>query len=332
MNCRSCEKLFLKSLGVELRPCEDKDLESHLASCAACEGFARDYESIQEGLARLDNRARAVGRGLSAAEVISELGIQAESTPRRFELRWGLAAAAACAVLFAGVLLVRQLVSEPAKGSLQTAEAIQPLEAPAPVVREEAGTETVRLVKGGQQAVESERQMAWEEAVLEQGGDMLAGAEEFTPEDIIAAAGDSPADGVDTSHLRFSGVAAPPAAGGSAGGGGAVKAAGTDGEPLHGDTAAEAPVAPGLKIYGNVIRAYEDDRARIVVRGQGRARVTLYDLKGRAVLTLFDGVLSGEGEISWDGGKDGKTVAAGVYIVVMELDGWKATEKIVIKK
>ena len=47
-----------------------------------------------------------------------------------------------------------------------------------------------------------------------------------------------------------------------------------------------------------------------------RARLTVYDLRGRLVRTLVDGIRGGRQSVTWDGrDRDGRSVAAGVYLV-----------------
>ena len=61
----------------------------------------------------------------------------------------------------------------------------------------------------------------------------------------------------------------------------------------------------------------------------GRATLTVYDLAGRAVATLVDGVLeAGSHAVSLDAGR----LASGVYFYALEADGQMATRKMILMK
>jgi len=71
---------------------------------------------------------------------------------------------------------------------------------------------------------------------------------------------------------------------------------------------------------------------RLATPRSGFAKVRLYDVGGRAVATLFDGLLAaGERTIAWDGrGANGRRVESGLYFVVYEAVGRQATQRVVI--
>ncbi|HWN83022.1 MAG TPA: FlgD immunoglobulin-like domain containing protein, partial [Candidatus Udaeobacter sp.] len=65
-----------------------------------------------------------------------------------------------------------------------------------------------------------------------------------------------------------------------------------------------------------------------------RARLTIYDVTGRAVRTLSDGMLgSGRHEVQWDGtDARGGRVASGLYVYRLEAGGMASTRRMVILK
>ena len=72
----------------------------------------------------------------------------------------------------------------------------------------------------------------------------------------------------------------------------------------------------------------------LALPASGRARLVIYDLRGREVATPFDEVRpSGVSTAHWDGrNDDGLSVAAGVYFARLEQDGRADVRKIVIVK
>lgn len=70
----------------------------------------------------------------------------------------------------------------------------------------------------------------------------------------------------------------------------------------------------------------------LVTPRDGPARVRLYDVAGRVVRTLFDGALAaGEHTIAWDGRRaSGAQAGSGIYFVVYEAAGRRATERVVV--
>ncbi|HUU26294.1 MAG TPA: FlgD immunoglobulin-like domain containing protein, partial [archaeon] len=68
--------------------------------------------------------------------------------------------------------------------------------------------------------------------------------------------------------------------------------------------------------------------------GSGQVKIEIYDLRGRLVRTLVDGVREpGRHEIFWDGtDSDGRTSASGVYIYRMQAGSFSTTRKMVLLK
>lgn len=64
----------------------------------------------------------------------------------------------------------------------------------------------------------------------------------------------------------------------------------------------------------------------------GHFKLMIYDLRGRLVMTLFDGpAAAGQGQFNWPGvNEHGERLAPGTYRLVMSLDGAVATARIVI--
>ena len=74
---------------------------------------------------------------------------------------------------------------------------------------------------------------------------------------------------------------------------------------------------------------------RFAVPAPARVRLAVFDLQGRHVRTLRDGVVEGPGwhEARWFGTDDGgRPVAAGVYFCRLEADGFAATMRMVLVK
>lgn len=74
-------------------------------------------------------------------------------------------------------------------------------------------------------------------------------------------------------------------------------------------------------------------RLRFQMAKSGQVQARVYDITGRLVRTLHDGpVEAGFGrEIEWDGeNADGRAVAAGIYLIRFDTDGYSETRKIVL--
>jgi hypothetical protein len=70
----------------------------------------------------------------------------------------------------------------------------------------------------------------------------------------------------------------------------------------------------------------------LVTPRDGPARLRLYDVAGRVVRTLFEGPLAiGEHTFTWDGRHDsGAQAGSGIYFVIFEAAGRRATERVVV--
>ncbi|HER44272.1 MAG TPA: T9SS type A sorting domain-containing protein [Candidatus Eisenbacteria bacterium] len=95
----------------------------------------------------------------------------------------------------------------------------------------------------------------------------------------------------------------------------------------------EPPQAPFLRQnYPNPF----NPRTRIdfVMPSAGRANVTVFDVRGRRVATILDGVLDeGRHSVSWDGrDSQGRSAAAGLYFYRLEACGTVLTRKMVLMK
>jgi len=63
-------------------------------------------------------------------------------------------------------------------------------------------------------------------------------------------------------------------------------------------------------------------------------RVEVFDVRGRRVMTLLDAARPpGRHVVSWQGrSNEGQAVSTGVYFVVMEAEGFRATKRIALLK
>ena len=73
---------------------------------------------------------------------------------------------------------------------------------------------------------------------------------------------------------------------------------------------------------------------RFALREAGAARLAVYDLLGRRIRMLTEGVRSaGEYEVVWDGRDDfGQQVASGVYFYRLEMHGFSQTRKLTLTR
>jgi len=65
-----------------------------------------------------------------------------------------------------------------------------------------------------------------------------------------------------------------------------------------------------------------------------RATLKVYDVSGKLVTTLFDGVLpAGTRELTWNA-RDGvgREVAGGIYLLKFESADYRATEKLILER
>jgi len=93
----------------------------------------------------------------------------------------------------------------------------------------------------------------------------------------------------------------------------------------------EAPRAVALhQNYPNPFNP--STRIDVLMPKSGRARMTVYDVSGRRVATIFDGVLNaGPHVVSWDGrDSGGRSAASGVYLCRLEACGSVLTRKMVL--
>ena len=73
--------------------------------------------------------------------------------------------------------------------------------------------------------------------------------------------------------------------------------------------------------------------ARIEVRAAGHVVVTVYDRRGRKVLSLFEGEVRTTREIRWDGrDSHGGAVPSGIYLIVAEAGEARSTGKVTVTK
>jgi hypothetical protein len=109
---------------------------------------------------------------------------------------------------------------------------------------------------------------------------------------------------------------------GAVGAGGCGASTGVDGG--HATLFALYPARPNPSRRGTVLT--------LSMPADGRARVSVYDVSGRVIRRLADGLLpSGEHRLVWDGcDAGGHRVAAGVYFCVAEAGGETASRKIVL--
>lgn len=98
--------------------------------------------------------------------------------------------------------------------------------------------------------------------------------------------------------------------------------------------AGSKPTAPSTTMLGS---AYPNPfrgstNLRLSLARDGHARVAVYDLVGRRIRTLVDGNLSaGEQTLVWDGrDEDGRSVAAGLYMVRFDSPGVKQSHRLVL--
>ena len=73
---------------------------------------------------------------------------------------------------------------------------------------------------------------------------------------------------------------------------------------------------------------------RYVLPGRGHARLAIFDVRGREVAVLVDGLqTAGEHAVEWNGRSGrGYAVPSGVYLARLEADGEIRTRKIVLAR
>jgi hypothetical protein len=109
---------------------------------------------------------------------------------------------------------------------------------------------------------------------------------------------------------------------------GCFETAGAVDVPTH---APELPTVLG-NVSPNPLMPGAQGRIRFSLAHAGRVTLTVFDLQGRLVRTLFDGVgKKGENETSWDGrDSSGHHLAAGIYFYRLRAPGFDASKKLVI--
>jgi len=95
-----------------------------------------------------------------------------------------------------------------------------------------------------------------------------------------------------------------------------------------------APEAALLPAVPNPFNPETCLRYRVPAGGSDRLRLEIRDVRGRCVRLLIDrATAGGDYQVRWDGtDNDGRRVAAGVYLVVLELDRRRMTRKILLLK
>ena len=75
------------------------------------------------------------------------------------------------------------------------------------------------------------------------------------------------------------------------------------------------------------------DRCTIVIMAPQRSRadVSVYDVRGRLVKAVYEGVIEGETHIAWDGtDRFGQHVSSGIYFLRVDAGRIKATRKLIL--
>jgi hypothetical protein len=95
--------------------------------------------------------------------------------------------------------------------------------------------------------------------------------------------------------------------------------------PLPGPELALSPVFPNPFALTT--------RLRFRIPGEGRVRITVYDVAGRRVRSVVDERLpSGDHEVVWDGRDgSGRAVGSGVYFSVLEYEGTRRIRRLVVR-
>ena len=279
-----------------------------------------EAKRLTKELSSLDRAAGKRGERVQADWVMTRIVSAERAAARPGRRGWVLACTAA--MLVAGIALIRYMTIP------------VPLDEPKSVGQE---TRTVAAETGPAIAAAVRKDRDVEVGEASTGSSLASSREETASAAEKALAEKTIADeerelAVDNRPLRLNApVAASAPAGGKVGGGG-VAPAGID-EHTPQPTVQPTPPGEGMQVFSNVIYPARGERARIVVMARGEVSVTLYDLKGRLVLKLFEGNLSGEQEFSWDGRNGGdRVVAAGIYLLAVETAGWRKVEKIAVKK
>ena len=79
------------------------------------------------------------------------------------------------------------------------------------------------------------------------------------------------------------------------------------------------------------IHAMGDLKINYSIAGKGNARIKIYDRSGRFMQELKVPGTTGKSQISWDlKDKNGNKVVSGIYFLILEVDGYKESEKVIL--
>ncbi|MGD8627849.1 MAG: FlgD immunoglobulin-like domain containing protein, partial [bacterium] len=104
-------------------------------------------------------------------------------------------------------------------------------------------------------------------------------------------------------------------------------------EPEVVDESVPAPSTPGVLSLGSHPNPFSGStQIRLNLPSEVRVSLSIYDVTGRLVRTLADGVMTaGEHNVEWNGrSASGGQVAAGVYVVRMDVEGRRVTRKLFV--
>jgi hypothetical protein len=104
MTCADCDEMFLDHFEGTLEPHAREKFDSHVASCARCQGLRRDVDAIRDEAAKLPELvpSRDLWNGIEARIQPDVVSI-ASRPSRRLSGKWLVAAAAALIVATSGV-------------------------------------------------------------------------------------------------------------------------------------------------------------------------------------------------------------------------------------
>ena len=111
-----------------------------------------------------------------------------------------------------------------------------------------------------------------------------------------------------------------------------AQAIGNDTTPID---SPEHDAVPGVKLYPNFPNPFNPSTdIRFELKAAGRAKLSIYNLKGQMVRRLADGMMNtGIHTVQWDGLDDsGNGVATGVYMYRLEAAGKVICRKMLLMK
>lgn len=356
MNCQEVESLVITASEKSLSQLEKSGLQAHALTCSACQDLVLVLGMSSPGLGSLDQLALARGNSLNHElltdqtwDVEGEMG-WLEQVRALFDIpAWAPAIAILGVVSFLG-LQATKLDSKRANDSSYAR-----VTSSTTISRDEAPLHTPNTLNNRREihlAMKTESQVAKRgEPVVKKGlgNKNLKPANVGNSSDTVAhTTSDSKTkisnnknpfelfpSGQPRSSDRFAQrmVQAP-----QVGGSRATAALGlhTGNNPPEGEndqpTDAIGQDSP-LEVFSNVINPSHDERAKIVVSGEGRVIVKIFNRLGETITDLFSGQVSGSLELYWSGVTDqGLVVPSGIYIVVAEWETGHNTAKIVVKK